>query len=111
MDKTQNSMPYILVDNCCSQSITNCLIDCLTPPRESGMIIKGFDGQKTATKVGTAQWKIVDDNGIIHRIKPPNTYYSQQAESRLLSPKYWAQSANNERGTRCIMYHDAIIQE
>jgi hypothetical protein len=67
------------------------------------MKIKGFDGTTTTTtKVGTVQWKIADDNGKIHKIKLPNTYYSEQAESRLLSPQHWAQSANNGRGTRCL---------
>jgi len=101
----------ILVDNCCSQSITNCITDYITPPKTSGMKIKGFDGSTTTTKVGTVQWKIADDDGKIHRIKLPNTYYSEQAESRLLSPQHWAQTANNGRGTRCLTYHDAIILE
>jgi hypothetical protein len=34
----------ILVDNCCSKSITNCLGDFITPPRSSRMIIKGLMG-------------------------------------------------------------------
>jgi hypothetical protein len=75
------------------------------------MKIKGFDGTTTTTKVGTVQWKIADDNGKMHKIKLPNTYYSEQAESRLLSPQHWVQSANNGKGTQCITYHDAIILE
>jgi hypothetical protein len=47
------------------------------------MTIKGFDGTTTTTKVGTVKWKIADDkNGKMHKIKLPNTYYSEQAESR-----------------------------
>jgi hypothetical protein len=63
----------ILVDNCCSQSTTNCLTDYITPPRESDMKIKGFDGSTTTAKVGAVQWKIADDTGKIHKIKLPNT--------------------------------------
>jgi hypothetical protein len=101
----------ILVDNCCSQSITNSLQDFIKPPRSSDMKIKGFNGHTTQTKVGTVRWRIHDDGGRIHDIILPNTYYSAHAESRLLSPQHWAQVANNGRGTRCTTYHDAIILE
>jgi len=39
----------------------------------------------------------------------PDTYYSPEAESRLLSPQHWAQIASNGRGTRCLTYHDSIV--
>jgi len=58
----------ILVDNCCSKSITNCLEDFITPPKSSRMIIKGFNGATATTKVGTVQWKLQDDNGKVHTI-------------------------------------------
>jgi hypothetical protein len=101
----------ILVDNCCSQSITNSLQDFIKPPKSSDMRIKGFNGQTTQTKVGTVRWRIHDDAGRIHCILLPNTYYSPHAESRLLSPQHWAQIAKNGRGTKCTTYHDAIILE
>ena len=101
----------ILVDNCCSQSITNSLQDFIKPPKVSDMKIKGFNGHTTQTKVGTVRWRIHDDGGRIHNIILPNTYYSAHAESRLLSPQHWAQIAKNGRGTKCTTYHDAIILE
>ncbi len=52
-----------------------------------------------------------DDEGRLHSIILSNTYYSPHAESRLLSPQYWAQIARNGRGTKCTTYHDAIILE
>ena len=101
----------ILVDNCCSQSITNNLQDYIKPPKLSDMRIKGFNGNTTKTRVGTVRWRIHDDEGRIHCILLPNTYYSPHAESRLLSPQHWAQIAKNGRGTKCTTYHDAIILE
>ena len=79
----------ILVDNCCSQSITNNLQDYIKPPRLSDMRIKGFNGNTTKTRVGTVRWRIHDDEGRIHCILLPNTYYSPHAESRLLRPGMW----------------------
>jgi transposase InsO family protein len=101
----------ILVDNCCSQSITNSLQDFIKPPTLSEMRIRGFNGHTTQTKVGTVKWLIHDDEGRLHSIILPNTYYSPHAESRLLSPQHWAQTARNGRGTKCTTYHDAIILE
>jgi hypothetical protein len=99
----------IFVDNCCSKSITNCLDDFLEPPRPSNLLIKGFNGATTTTKVGTVQWPLQDDTGRVHRITLPHTYYSRHAEHRLLSPQHWAQVANQGKGTRCITYHDSIL--
>ena len=99
----------IFVDNCCSKSITNCLDDFLEPPRPSNLLIKGFNGATATTKVGTVQWPLQDDEGRVHKITLPHTYYSKHAEHRLLSPQHWAQIANQGRGTRCITYHDSIL--
>jgi len=99
----------ILVDNCCSKSITNCLGDFITPPRSSRMIIKGFNGATATTKVGTVQWKLQDDTGKVHTITLPETYYSESVETRLLSPQHWAQVARQGKGTKCTTYHDCIV--
>jgi hypothetical protein len=61
--------------------------------------------------VGTVRWRIRDNEGRIHCIHLPNTYYSPHAASRLLSPQHWAQIAKNGRGTKCTTYHDSIILE
>jgi hypothetical protein len=84
----------IFVDNCCSKSITNCLDDFLVPPKPSNLLIKGFNGATATTKVGTVQWHLQDDQGRVHKITLPHTYYSKHAEHRLLSPQHWAQVAN-----------------
>ena len=66
----------MLIDNCCSHSITNSLEDYITPPKPSKVIIKGFNGHKTSTMVGTVKWTILDDNHQEHTIILPETYYS-----------------------------------
>jgi len=72
-------------------------------------LIKGFNGATTTTKVGTVQWPLQDDEGRVHKITLPQTYYSKYAEHRLLSLQHWAQIANQGRGTRCITYHGSIL--
>jgi hypothetical protein len=59
--------------------------------------------------VGTVKWKIKDDKGKVHSFILPNTYYSPSVETRLLSPKHWAQTRKKGRDSYCITYHDAII--
>jgi hypothetical protein len=99
----------ILVDNCCSKSITNCLADFITPPKQSTMMIKGFNGATATTKVGTVKWHIQDDAGRTHTLMLPKTFYSASVQTRLLSPQHWAQTAKQGKGTKCITYHDSII--
>jgi hypothetical protein len=69
----------ILVDNCCSKSITNCLDDFITPPKPSNLLIKGFNGATATTREGTVQWHLQDDGGKVHKLTLPNTYYSKHA--------------------------------
>jgi hypothetical protein len=59
--------------------------------------------------VGTVKWRVKDDNGKIHSIRLPNTYYSPSVETRLLSPQHWAQVRGIKRDTYCVTYYDAII--
>jgi hypothetical protein len=99
----------IFVDNCCSKSITNCLDDFIIPPKPSNLLIKGFNGATATTKVGTVQWHLQDDQGRVHKLTLPHTYYSKHGEHRLPSPQHWAQVANQGKGTRCITYHDSIV--
>jgi hypothetical protein len=99
----------IFVDNCCSKSITNCLDDFIIPPKPSNLLTKGFNGATATTKVGTVQLHLQDDQGRVHKLTLPHTYYSKHAEHRLLSPQQWAQVANQGKGTRCITYHDSIL--
>ena len=100
----------ILVDNCCSRSITNSLKDYIDPPTDTTTKIKGYNGVSTKpTKVGTVQWSWEDDTGQSHTFHIKDTYYSPDAETRLLSPQHWASALGKGRDTHCMTYHDAII--
>jgi hypothetical protein len=99
----------ILIDNCCSHTLTNDINDYIKPPVKSSVRVRGYNGSTNSTKVGTVKWKIKDDNGKIHNFILPNTYYSSSVETRLLSPQYWAQTRKKGRDSYCVTYHDAII--
>ena len=102
----------IMVDNCCSQSITNNLEDYIDPPTTCTIKIRGYNSLSTKnTKVGTVRWQWADDNGRIHEFHLPNTYYAPEAETRLLSPQHWAQSSKEKTSNKCTTYHDSIILE
>ena len=99
----------ILIDNCCSHTLTNDINDYIEPPVKSEVKVRGYNGETNSTMVGTVKWKIKDDNGKVHNFILPNTYYSSSVETRLLSPQHWAQVKNKGRDTYCVTYHDAII--
>ena len=103
----------ILIDNCCSTSITNDLRDFIAPPRPARAKVEGYNGTTTATMVGTVRWRIHDDLGTEHQILLPNTYYSPEGKYKLLCPQHWAQTANDNapvpHGTWCATYADRIV--
>ncbi len=102
----------LLIDNCASRSITNDLKDFVRPPLPQKTKIEGFSSDSDATLMGTVKWNIEDDEGRIHEIILPNTYYSQHAKKRLLSPQHWAQQAGDDyhlkNGTWCATYANTI---
>jgi len=100
----------ILVDNCYTRSITNTLEDFIDIPSDASVKIKGYNGVSTKpNKVGTVQWKWDDDDGNAHTFHIPGTFYSPDAETRLLSPQHWASTLTVDRSTKCTTYHDAIV--
>jgi hypothetical protein len=99
----------ILIDNCCSHTLTNDINDYIEPPVKSSVRVRGYNGRTNSTMVGTVKWKLKDDNGKIHNFILPNTYYSSSVETRLLSPQHWAQTKKKGRDSYCETYHDAII--
>jgi hypothetical protein len=99
----------ILIDSCCSHSLTNSKEDFIEPPVKSKVRVRGCNGHTNSTMVGTVKWRVKDDNGKIHNIILPNTYYSPSVETRLLSLQHWAQVRGKKRDTYCVTYYDAII--
>jgi hypothetical protein len=84
----------ILIDNCCSHTLTNDIKDYIEPPVKSEVRVRGYNGSTNST---------------MHNFILPNTYYSSSVETRLLSPQHWAQVRDKGRDTYCVTYHDAII--
>ena len=104
----------IMVDNCCSYSITNNLADYITAPTTAHVQVRGYAGATSnANKVGTVKWRIEDDASKVHELLLPSTYYSPKAEHRMLSPQHWCQVANdhkpNRNGTLCVTQADSVI--
>ena len=103
----------ILIDNCASTSITNSMDDFVSKPRAATKSIQGISGDTEAPLIGTVAWKIEDDNGRVHTITLPNTYYAPNAPYRLLSPQHWSQTARDTtphlHGTWCVTYDDSLV--
>ncbi len=80
----------ILVDSGASYTISNDINDFIKPPKESSIRIRGYNRLYSKTKVGTIKWNIQDDDGKMHTITLPGTYYVPDAETRILSPQHRA---------------------
>jgi hypothetical protein len=93
----------ILIDNCCSHTLTNGINDYIEPPVKSSVRLRGYNGSTNSTIVGAVKWKIKDDNGKVRNFVLPNTYYSSSVETRLLSPQHWAQTRKKGRVSYCII--------
>jgi len=87
----------ILIDDCCSNTLTNDIKDYIEPPVKSTVRVRGYNGSTNSTIVGTVKWKIKDDKGKVHSFILPNTYYLPSVETRLLSPQHWAQTRKKGR--------------
>jgi hypothetical protein len=98
----------ILVDGGATASITNNLNDFVKPPQKTDIRIKSFNGTSSNARVGTVKWPIVDDNGVRHVLKIPNTYYVESCPMRLLSPQHYSQQMKDHRGTYSSNYGDQV---
>jgi len=69
----------------------------------------------TNVKVGTILWRFLDDTGMEHRFKIPNSFYVQDGGCRLLSPQHWAKAVNDkgpmQHGTQKITTVDDVTLE
>ena len=103
----------IAIDNCCSRCITNDTDDFISPPETININVSRVGGQSAVTKRGTVRWRITDDDGRVHTLTIPNTYYSTEVPYRLLSPQHWAQEAKdthpNPDGTVQHTYRDRVV--
>jgi hypothetical protein len=76
------------------------------------LAVTGFHGTETCTVYkGTIKWRIEDDEGILHDILIPESYYVPNGKHRLLNPQHRAQrtSGDNTVGMSCLTLHDEVI--
>ena len=89
------------VDNRCSGCISNNIDDFIGDMRDSKRSIKSFGGSKTANvKIGTLQWKWMNNGGKVHNFVIPNSFYVPEGGVRLLSPQHWAKAINGRNRKR-----------
>jgi hypothetical protein len=105
-----DSVP-IRVDNCATDSISNNRQDFEGPVTPVRGRVKGISGYSNpGIQRGTIAWNIEDDNGRVHRLCLPISYYVPDSTSRILSPQHWAQQVKDNkpmpRGTWCATYED-----
>ena len=107
LDKRTNVMPFdsdsapIGVDNRCTACISHIAEDFIGNLVDSKRTIKGFGGSRTAgIKMGTLRWSWLDNAGIEHTFKIPNSYYVPQGKVRLLSPQHWAKYNKSKGGKK-----------
>ena len=99
----------ILVDGGATACISNALSDFVTPPRTSTVLVKGFNGATSTTRVGTVRWIILDDTGQRRTLEVKNTYYVPECPLRLLSPQHYSQQLRDHRGTYSVNYGDQVV--
>ena len=93
----------ILIDNCCSHTLTNDINDYIEPPVKSSVTVRGYNGSTNSTMVGTVKWKIKDDKGKVHSFILPNTYYSPSVETRIIITT--TLGTNQKERERLILYY------
>ena len=69
----------VLIDNCCTACITNCVHDFCNLPQKTRSSISGIGGPIGITLQGTLKWALLDDQGRRHTFLIPNAYYVPSA--------------------------------
>lgn len=57
--------------------------------------VKGIDGQLSIKGIGTIEWKIADDDGVVHRFRIPNSFFVPGIDQCVMSPQHWIQEEND----------------
>ena len=87
----------IMFDNGASASIMNDLKNFITTPTCIKCNVKGISGNAQATFRGRVKWQLEDNQGKLHELTIPNSYYIVAAPTRILSPQHFAQQANDHK--------------
>ena len=88
------------IDNWCTACISHNINDFVGPLHDCNRAINGFGGTKTTqVKMGTIEWKIMDDNGRVHTMWIPKSFYVPKGQARLWSPQHVAKVQKDIEGT------------
>ena len=102
----------IMFDDGASTSITNDLGDFISTPTSIQCNVKGISSNAEVTFKGMVRWQLEDDQGTIHKLTIPNSYYIGAPLTRILSLQHFAQQTNDHYpdpdGTGCITMTSAI---
>ena len=101
----------ILIDNCCTAYITNCIKDFYDVLQSTKSSINGIGGNIGITMQGTIKWAILDDLGKHHTFYMTNSYFAPDAPHQLFSPQHWSQTAftNQAQSGWASTYHDRVV--
>ena len=102
------------IDNRCSVCMSNDKGDFVGELTKTFKYINGFNGTNRHTVYeGTIEWNLEDDEGAVHTIQIPKSYYIPDGPGRLMSPQHWGQQAQalqlqdgeqDVDGTFCITF-------
>lgn len=100
------------IDNHASYCITNSLKDFIDTPKRVKVCVRGIKGNIKSLLQGTILWSVLDDDGVQHELRIPNSYYAPDIPIRLLSPQHLAQvlapSETVDGGTICSTLQDRV---
>ena len=89
------------IDNRCSRCISHQADDFIGDLKDTAQSIQSFGGSRiTKMKIGTLNWKWMDDKGKVHSFVIPNSFYVPEGGVRLLSPQHWARSTTGNNRKR-----------
>jgi hypothetical protein len=96
------------IDNRCSVCMSHIKSDFIGDLQEAQHAVTGFHGTKDYKVYrGTLQWRLEDDEGVVHDIRIPGSYYIPDGKHRLISPQHWSQMAQGR--SSCLTLHDRAI--
>ena len=101
-----------MFDSGASTSINNDLGNFISTPTSIQHNVRGISSNAQATFEGMVRWQLEDDQGTIHKLIIPNSYYIAATLTGILSPQHFAQQSTEHYldpdGTGCITTTSAI---
>ena len=111
-DATFDSDSYpVLIGNCCTVCITNCVHDFYDLPCKTRSSLSGIGRPIGITLQGTLKWTFLDYQGQRHTFRISNAYYAPNLPHCLFLLQHWSQVAfpNKSQGGWSTTYHNRVI--